>query len=293
MGMYDIMDERNYISVSCDLCGKDETNLLYNKGGFHIVRCKNCGLVYVNPRLKMEKLGELYNKNVISPFDYYFENRNDDEKTFKDRLNLIEKYSKRGRLLDLGCAIGTLSNVAKKNGWDVYGVDINKKSVNYCKEVLGLNVKEGNFEELEFQEDFFDVVLMNDFLEHVPLPTKALEKTNRILKKGGIIFIVTPKLDSGMAKISKARWLHLKPNEHLYYFSSKTMKKFLEKTGFKVEYITPIGRYRNLNTIFYKASIYGDFLYKIFRILVDNRIGRRLSINLNLRDEMAVIARKV
>ena len=286
------MNERSYSYANCDLCGKDDTELLYMKDDFRIVKCKNCGMVYVNPRLREEELSKLYNRNVISPYDYYIETSDDDKRTFEKRLNLIEKYTKRGRLLDVGCATGTFSSVAKKRGWEVCGIDINEKSAKYCKEILGIDVQIGSFEAVETPKDFFDLVVMSDLLEHISSPTSALEKANGTMKVGGIIFIVTPKIDSVMARVSRKRWLHLKPNEHLYYFSSKTIFKMLEKTGFKIISITPIGRYRNLNTIFYKAQTYGDFVYKFVRIFVNNRIGRRISINLNLRDEMAVIGRK-
>jgi len=285
-------NKEEYIRVTCDLCGKDDPVLMFKKNGFSIVRCSNCRLVYVNPRLAQKKLSELYNENLISPLHYYMENKADDEKTFHKRLDIIEKYMKKGRLLDVGCAIGTFSSVARRRGWDVYGVDINEGSARYCREKLGLNVVAGSFDDVDFPRDFFDVVLMNDLLEHVPSPTKTLKKAHTLVKKGGLIFIVTPKIDSLMAKVSKTRWLHLKPNEHLFYFSSGTIKRLLEKTGFLVVAIKPIGRVRNLKTIFSKATTYGDFIKKISTPIMNSSFAQNKSIHLNLRDEMAVIARK-
>jgi len=61
--------------VNCNLCGRDDTELLLNirggrslsleKASFNIVRCKNCGLVYVNPRLSGSELTRLY-KDMLS-----------------------------------------------------------------------------------------------------------------------------------------------------------------------------------------------------------------------------------
>ena len=293
MGLYDIMSSESSVYVKCDLCGQDEPELFLEKDGFSIVKCRNCSMIYVNPRLAKEKLCDLYNQNVISPFQYYLDTKREDERTFEERFDFIETHANMGRLLDVGCSIGTFSNVAKKRGWEVYGVDINKSSAHYCKKNFGLEVKTGYFDEVDLPEDFFDVVLMNDFLEHVPSPTKALNKAHILVKKKGLIYIVTPKINSIMAKLSKSRWLHLKPDEHLYYFSSKTILRLLKKTGFEVVSLKSIGRYRNLNTIFLKANTYGDFIYKFFKIVVDNKYGRNLTLMLNLRDEMAVLARKV
>jgi 2-polyprenyl-3-methyl-5-hydroxy-6-metoxy-1,4-benzoquinol methylase len=293
MGLYDIMSSESSVYVKCDLCGQDEAELFLEKDGFNIVKCKNCSMVYVNPRLKSEKLSDLYNENVISPYHYYLETKNEDERTFEERINLIEKHSKPGKLLDVGCSIGTFSIVARNQGWEVFGVDINTQSVNYCRENLKLDVKAGDFEKLDFPEGFFDVIIMNDFLEHVNSPSKALKKANSFLKKGGLIFIVTPKIDSLMAKISKDKWLHLKPNEHIFYFSAKTMDSILKKTGFDVISIKPIGRYRNIGTILTKTSTYSGSLNRIFGKFINNENAKKLSIKLNIRDEMAAIARKV
>ena len=287
------MNRGSSISVKCDLCGTDKPKLLLKKDGFNIVKCSNCSLIYVNPRLSGEELSELYNKNVISPYDYYIETKDEDERTFEERLDLIEDQVGSGKLLDVGCSIGTFSNVAKTRSWEVYGVDINKRSVDYCINNLGIEVKCGDFEDLDFPGDFFDVIIMNDFLEHVNSPTNALNKANSMMKKGGIIFIVTPKIDSLMAKLSKGKWLHLKPNEHIFYFSSRTMKELLKKTGFELIFIKPIGRYRNLNTIFKKSETYSESLYRIFQRLVSEKRAKNISIKLNLRDEMAAIAKKV
>lgn len=284
--------KKEYISVNCDLCGKDEPILRYKKNDFSIVRCRNCGLVYVNPRLVQKKLSELYNENVISPLQYYMENMADDEKTFEKRLEIIEEHAKKGTLLDVGCAIGTFSNVAQNRGWEVAGIDINRGSAEYCRDKLGLDVFAGSFDDHDFPRDFYDVILMNDLLEHVPSPTKTLQKAHQLLKGGGILFIVTPKIDSLMARVSGSRWLHLKPNEHLFYFSSGTIRKLLEKTGFSIVTIKPMGRVRNLGTIFSKTSTYGRFISKVTRPFANSGFARNKSIDLNLGDEMAVIARK-
>jgi 2-polyprenyl-3-methyl-5-hydroxy-6-metoxy-1,4-benzoquinol methylase len=293
MGLNDIMNMEGSVYVKCDLCGHDDPVLFLEKNGYNIVKCRNCSMVYVNPRLKSEDLCNLYNENVISPYHYYLETKDDDEKTFEKRLDIIEKYAKSGKLLDVGCSIGTFSVVAKNRGWEVYGVDINAQSVNYCLKKLNLDVKAGDFEKLDFPEDFFDVIIMNDFLEHVGSPTRALKKANQFLKKGGVIFIVTPKIDSFMARISKENWLHLKPNEHIFYFSSKTMGDILKRTGFETISIRPIGRYRSLHTILSKTKTYSGVINKLFGRMMDNQNLKQVSIRLNIRDEMAAIAKKV
>ncbi len=53
-------------SVNCAICGEDNTDILYVVDSFRIVRCSNCGLVYVNPRLSNDELKHIYDSQ-----DYY------------------------------------------------------------------------------------------------------------------------------------------------------------------------------------------------------------------------------
>jgi 2-polyprenyl-3-methyl-5-hydroxy-6-metoxy-1,4-benzoquinol methylase len=276
--------------VKCNLCKSDDAGLIYKKNRFNIVKCRRCGLVYVNPRIKPDTLKNMYNEGVISPFNYYVKHKKEDELTFRKRMVLIEKYRKKGKLLDVGCSIGTFLDVAKKKGWDVYGIDINKRSIDYCRKKLGLNAEVKKLEEVK--EKNFDVIIMNDILEHVADPLKILKIANSILKNKGILFIATPNIGSFLSKLTGKRWLHLKPDEHIYYFTPKTIRALLEKAGFTVVSCKSLGRVRNLGTVAYKSQTYSKIPYKILKFLNIDKLLNKISFSLNPFDEMGIIAVK-
>ena len=287
--------------VKCNLCGSDNTNLLYTKDSFKIVICKNCGLVYINPRLDSKTLDQLYNKDnkdfddqhFKTNINYYINTKKDDKKTFERRLNLIQKYKKQGKLLDIGCSIGTFLDIARKNGWDTFGIDLSKASIDYCTKELKLNVKQGKLEDIKFPSNSFDVVIMSDLLEHVPNPMATLKEANRILKKDGLLFITTPNIGSTTARLMKTRWVHLKPREHIYYFTPKTIEKALSKTGFKLINCKSLGRVRNLKTITDALKSYNIFLYKTAKLLIRDNLAKKISFTLNPYDELGVFAKKL
>jgi 2-polyprenyl-3-methyl-5-hydroxy-6-metoxy-1,4-benzoquinol methylase len=279
-------------TVDCDICGLSESVRLCVKDGYNIVRCKGCGLVYVNPRLNKEALKKMYD-DEISPVPQYKETLPDDEKTFRKRTRLLKKFVKteKPKVLDVGCSVGMFLREARKNGWEAEGIDVDKSAQEYWKK-FGLNARCLDFRDAELPAENFDIVIMNDFLEHTESPVSALKRANACLKKGGLLFISTPDIGSALAKISKSRWLHLKPKEHLYYFSRITIGKALEKSGFNVVWSGPIGRVRNLKTVLFKSRIYGDLFWKIILKLRLDRLLRFISFNLNLGDEIALIAVK-
>lgn len=287
------MDGKKLEYVRCNLCGADDSRLLFIKGGFRIVRCKKCGLVYINPRLKASVLNELYNKDVISPYKYFLENIKEDKKTFEERIKLIGGHKKPGKLLDVGCSVGTFLDTARKNKWDAYGIDVNKASSKYCREKLKLRVKTGVLENGDFKKESFDAIVMSDLIEHLPDPLSTLKLANSLLKKKGLLFITTPDIGSWLARLTGGRWQGIKPNEHLYYFSKRTIAKALRKSGFRVVRYSVLSRVRNLKTIVHKSEDYSKTLSIILKFFIKDSFSRHISFRLKFGDEMTVFAEKM
>jgi hypothetical protein len=93
-----------------------------------------------------------------------------------------------------------------------------------------------------------------------------------------------------MARITRGRWLHLKPNEHLVYFNRRTIRTLLERTGFRVEHVQSIARIRNLGVALDKVAAYGEFASRVGQALVPRWLADRVNLPINPGDEMALIA---
>lgn len=275
--------------VACPLCGARDDEPVLHKDGFAIVRCRRCNLAYVNPRLSLPTLARLYGDQVISPAAYYVRTEHADERSFADRIALIERWQKPGRLLDLGCGPGTFSAVARARGWETLGLDINPTSVALCRD-RGLDVIAGTFPHHDLAGQRFDAIAMNDFLEHMAEPVVVLEAVRALLDPGGVAFISTPDIGSLVARVTGEWWSHLKPNEHLVYFDRRTIRRLLEETGFRVEHVQSIGRLRNLGVAIEKIAAYGELPSRIARAVVPEWLANRVSVPINPGDEMAVIA---
>src|SRR3989344_2594999 len=274
-------------AVACPLCGARDDKKLYEKDGFNVVQCRACALVYINPRLSAIALEALYNANVISPQDYYQEHISQDLKHFSKRLAIIERYKKSGSMLDIGTNVGTMLKVAKDKGWQVRGVEFNHEAVKFGNEHFGVNIEDRDFTKTKYEPASFDVVTMNDVIEHVTDPVTTLKEIHTILKKDGILFLTTPNIGALMARITKSHWLHLKPNEHLTYFSPHTIRVLLERAGFKLDHLQSIGHVRTLETVLKKGRAYTSIPDALFRV-VPKKLKENISIHIDSGDEMAV-----
>ncbi len=236
--------------MKCNLCNSDRIKLLYNFKTHKIMKCRDCDLIFADQSSIKKTKEELYNKEYFTRSFFLdcgkdYENRKSKKvDNFKEGIKLIEKYSTKGKILDLGCATGVFLDIAKKRGWDSYGIDISKYASDYAKKNFKLNVNQGELKKTKFPNEDFDVITMWDFIEHVSDPKKILEKSYRILKPNGIIFILTTNENSLMCWLANslykikikffAKLVH--PFHHNYYFSEKTLNKYLQKTGFKTIY---------------------------------------------------------
>ena len=230
--------------TSCDLCGNDSfTQYLEAKDyfltneGFTIVKCDNCGLLFVNPRPSPAEISRYYqSENYISHSTkqagflnkiYAYIRKKNHVKKYK----LIQSYRNSGSLIDIGCATGEFLDFFQKKGWEVTGVEPDEDARNFARNTYSLNViDEKNIPELS--EKKFDVVTMWHVLEHVHDLNERLSQINRILKDNGIAVIAVPNPNCHDASFYKSFWAGYDVPRHLFHFTQKPITALFEKKGF-------------------------------------------------------------
>lgn len=275
--------------TKCNLCGSSSNDFLFNKFGFDIVKCKSCGLTYVKQDMSLEELKQNYNKGYFfgaKKFGYknYIEAKDTRMKKFQGRLTKIENMKKKGRILDVGCATGFFLEVARRNGWEVFGVELSEYACNYAKKKFGINIYNCDLAQADFPKDYFDVITMWDTIEHLSNPMDNLREAYRTLKKGGILAITTGDVANLNAKIFGKNWVIYSPPYHLYYFSRKTLKNALSKMGFSIIKIS------NRGLPFCNSNSPSDYS-RVLRIIF-NRYTRLITQKLNIGDVLTVYASK-
>ncbi len=238
--------------VPCNLCGTDDYEIIY-PARYHearpeaimetfrssgdeilvdqLVRCRQCGLQYLTPRLSSEVIIDGYSQGADEAFISQNAAR---ERTFARSLENIEKLKPaKGRLLDIGTAGGAFLGVASCRGWEVLGCEPNRWMAEWGSDHYGIDIKAGTISDLSLPDAEFDVVTLWDVLEHTPDPMAVLQECRRILKPGGLLVVNYPDIQSLVARLMGRKWVFLL-SVHLYYFTPATLRAMLEKTGFRV-----------------------------------------------------------
>ncbi|TSC52046.1 MAG: methyltransferase type 11 [Parcubacteria group bacterium LiPW_41] len=246
--------------IPCDICGTVDFEKVFmqkdvriKRDGadeFLVVRCKNCGLVCTDQLAIPEDISTYYGEQYFSQskrlnnilfflkkIKTFFLTEKPTGKFFRKRKQFFGKSQ--GNYLNIGCATGVLEKFLIKQfpGWKFYGVEPDRFAYEEANKIEDFNVKCGVLEESGFGEKFFDLILLNQVLEHVPGPSAVLVECFRILKDDGILIIAVPNFDSLGEKVFEENWYHLDLPRHLFHFNKKTLNKMLERAGFFQEKI--------------------------------------------------------
>lgn len=235
--------------IACNLCGSRAYGRLYGKEYkgdiYQLVKCVNCGLAYINPQPSDEGLKHFYDfvlnsREWLSQFPESVDTNYYESRTvaglygYRTYLKTVERFIKGGNLLDVGCGDGPLFKIADGTIWKMFGLDISQKAFNYHKENPAVNFYYGTIESSPYEESFFDAVFSFDTIEHVKDPLSFLRAIAKVMKTGGVLCINTVNIDSPEAKRERERWVQFTPPGHLCYFSPRTIRRYLEKAGFRV-----------------------------------------------------------
>jgi 2-polyprenyl-3-methyl-5-hydroxy-6-metoxy-1,4-benzoquinol methylase len=226
------IDGREVKEVNCSFCQSSHVKKIFSKHGFSWVRCRQCGMVYVNPQLTEEAISNLYSST------YSEKSASLEKKIQPQHLRILKQLSKilgKGKLLDVGCFKADFLNVAKSKDWEVYGTEISKHAIDYAKKVYGIGVDKGSLLDIKYEDSFFDVVTMNDVIEHLHDPKAYVEKVAKIMKPGGVFYVGTPNFNSLSRVLFGKHWGAVIFPWHLQYFSVRTLRRLLEQHGFKIK----------------------------------------------------------
>ena len=237
-------DSQENKKIPCTLCNGSVFLPALTCEGFSFVRCKNCGLVQMNPQPKKEEIIRRYTTMFGKDYlEYELKNEaaflNLQLLALKDIGFLAQAQESGGAFLDIGCATGALPAFLKECGWLTTGVEISP-GAEYAQKKRNLDVRQQPLEEINFPSRSFDVVHASHLIEHLNDPRSFLTEVRRVLKDGGQIYITTPNIAGFQARLFGGKWRSA-IYDHLYLFSKRTLTKLLKETGFKVDRIRTWG----------------------------------------------------
>lgn len=242
--------------MKCCVCNNEllsENSISFVSTDYHVIICPDCGLGTTFPQPTQEEVMELYHddyyaysegkKSVIKNIYLQIKLYNSGfqyNPFFNFAYNLLGRFinfhlpplAGNNRLLEIGCGSGFNLHLAKKIGWQVYGIEPSSLAVLNAQKSGLMSVKVGFADDMHIEENYYDLILLNHSLEHTSNPANVLFKCYQSLNHDGRIIITVPKFDSRAREIFSTRWHHYDLPKHLFHFSKKSLIDILTKIGY-------------------------------------------------------------
>lgn len=242
--------------TACPVCGSTRCKPLVDgakdmmtgaPGAFSYVSCLDCETAYLNPRPTLETIGRYYPSgtywNGIAAQDWseaeceLFRQAavKHGLETYQHLFDILEKDfpEAKGRMLDVGCGLGTAMALFQDQGWEVQGIELAPEPVAFANKVFDFTVDQGDLPSASYPEASFDLIAFCGVLEHLHEPRTILQMVHRLLKPGGVILIIVQNMGSLGFKLFGRHWYALDPPRHLLGFTPKSLASLLQRTGFE------------------------------------------------------------
>lgn len=127
-------------------------------------------------------------------------------------INTLKGFEidKNMKILDVGCGDGYLLEQIKENFTfnELYGIDISIRRLNLAKKRLGDGIfLNSEAEKLPFPDEYFDILLCVEVLEHLSNPLQCIVEMKRVLKSGGKIILTTPSIHIAFLGYNPLTWI--------------------------------------------------------------------------------------
>jgi SAM-dependent methyltransferase len=211
---------------------------------FALVRCKGCGHTMTSPSLTEAELPALYSR-------YYPRKQTDTSALLNDAAMVGSTRARLSRwlsgsdnqgqyrvrpgqfMLDVGCGSGLSLLEAARLGAQAFGIEADP-NVRPIAEQLGLTIHIGTLRDQPFPDTSFDLIVVNQVIEHMPEPDKALECLRGRLKPGGRIVLSFPNRRSAWQRLSRAKWINWHIPYHLHHFDAAGFETMARRQGYRV-----------------------------------------------------------
>lgn len=221
--------------AACPLCGSAASAPVHRFGPYGVVRCRDCGLDYLSPRLTEPAMrvryesGDYYEGGAAG-YDSYLAQEPALRATFSRVLtNLVAAGFTGGDLLEIGSGYGFFLDEARDTFRTMTGTELSEEAAAGARS-RGLNVLTGGLDELPAAARF-DCIFSGHVIEHVYEPHEFMARLVSLLRPGGVMVLGTPDGGSVWRRLMGASWPSYKLPEHVAFYSRGTLSRLLGEAG--------------------------------------------------------------
>jgi SAM-dependent methyltransferase len=220
--------------MRCPVCsGSPEP--LFVKYGMQILECAACGHRLAKPDEWDQHVERVYGDDYFSAGGAGYSDYMGEGPLLRAAGRrygrLLARYTKPGRILDIGAAAGFVLKGFEDRGWACTGIEPNATMARHAREMLGLQVITGDLETFDSDETF-DVVSLIQVIGHFRDPSEAMRVVASLVRTGSLVLIESWDRRSLTARMLGRHWHEYVPPVALHWFSLAGLCRLCESAGF-------------------------------------------------------------
>jgi 2-polyprenyl-3-methyl-5-hydroxy-6-metoxy-1,4-benzoquinol methylase len=223
-----VWDAAGLIPRRCPFCGTDGVPCVIRPDGLTVRQCAVCDCRFVSPAPSEQTLARFYATYYTDHGYLILEEQALDASVDDGDVRLQELRSlgswKGKRALDVGCGAGDFLASLQLLGMEITGVDLDRAAVEHARRQLRTErILHGGMERVA-DEGLFDLIAMNDFIEHPLAPMQFVERAVGHLKPGGYLLLFTPNGAFTDPRFP-AYMTFRRDLEHMQYLTTRTIER--------------------------------------------------------------------
>lgn len=243
---------------TCPACGMKNTELLFSLNieepvesklykDIVVRNCMTCSHLYnqISKTYKANISKQYRSQSAVGKSKLHREGRSSEFSQYKDIFDVVRQLvHDRSKLLDVGCGSGDFLKLMINSGVaDVHGIEVSPSLVSQINLDIGTECALlADAENLPYPDSIFDLVVIDQVLEHVFNPTKVIEEASRVLKEDGYVIFGVPNRERYGEKLFFPYYEFL-IKEHVHHFSQQSLQSISER--FRLQSIINYERWTN------------------------------------------------
>ena len=258
------------LGITCPSCKGHKLDFVEHFAAYSIYRCQSCTLEFCNP-MKAMSAREYETAEGYDKLRLLGESNQDSvlwwgHRQFLSSAHIFLGKNPSPRLFDIGCGTGAFVNFAIKKGYDAYGVDFDRASVDVALRTTPLKERIFHCDTKDIQKAVgsigkFDVVTFFEVLEHVDDIHSFMDQVRSLLTANGLIALYVPLANRWSLSYQEREPADYPPN-HLTRWTEKALRILMKESGFDVikVYESPVsfGLYGLVSRTFGKRTSVAD-----------------------------------
>lgn len=284
--------------MNCPNCNAKNSDIFHDKvwsiTNGKVYQCDNCELIYIDPMMNEQEekiFYKNYNSHVknrgMTVANSIVEFHEKSKVIAKERFNIVEKYFKNNKILEVGSSTGAFLSLLENT--KRYACELSNDNQEYSKQFINGKAYSSL---AEVDENEFDVICMFHVFEHIRKPIEFLNNCKKLLSKKGIILIEVPSSTDPLITLYNCKEFKdfvFQPMHPMVY-NEKSLEYVFKKSGFIKKEIIFYQRYGLSNHMawFKNKKAGGDI--ELQEILEPNSEYKNKLVDIKMTDTIFYIA---